>query len=111
MHVIVSIKKGKFHRITCHEDTEESKGMAPFCIETGHYIWWVVNATPRPLLPPGITRCPLTRRWVGPRAGPNNHYKAFISIYFMGQIMELFHNKIFKVYLICVVFCLDIGVL
>jgi len=43
-------------------------------------------------------------------AGSNKHYKAFVSIYFMGQVMELFHKKIFKFYLICVVFCLDIGV-
>ena len=32
VYVIVSIKKDKFHRITCHEDAEVSRGIALFSL-------------------------------------------------------------------------------
>ena len=63
------------------------------------------------LITPWNYPAPINKEVGGTQGRFNSHYKAFLSIYFMGQAMELFHNKIFKFYIICIVFCLDTAVL
>jgi hypothetical protein len=44
------------------------KALALLIVNLGTRRWWVVSTTPRPPLPPGMTRYPLYRRLCRPQA-------------------------------------------